>query len=223
MSGKLLLWLSFISMLLIQTTGFTYYNCEPDGNFTTNSTYRRNLDTALSTLPTTNTGLGFFNYSAGQGSDRVNSAALCRGDINQDVCRSCLNDSVVNLREVCPNQKGAVGYYDECWLRYTNNAILGNTDLNSGLILYNIQNASDLDGFNEVVRPLLNNLIDDAAAGGSLRKFASGITTGPDGITLYGLVQCTPDLSRLQCSDCLQNSITGFYLKYGGRIGVKSD
>ncbi|KAI7740181.1 hypothetical protein M8C21_023468, partial [Ambrosia artemisiifolia] len=187
------------------------------GNFTTNSTYHKNLDFVLSTLPTTNTGLGFFNYSAGQGRDRINSAALCRGDIEPRLCRSCLNDSVVRLREMCPYQKGAVGYYDECWLSYSNKTVLGDT--RGGLILYNSQNASDRDRFFGALRPLLNELQRDAAAGGSLRKFASGNTSGPDSITIYGLVQCTPDLSGSQCTDCLETEINNYLVSVVGSIG----
>ncbi|KAK9062815.1 hypothetical protein SSX86_020005 [Deinandra increscens subsp. villosa] len=211
--------LSIISILLIKTTGtdFLHYSCDTDGNYTTNSTYRKNLDITLSTLPATTNGFGFFNSSTGRGTDRVNSAALCRGDLEPALCRSCLNDSVVRLREVCPNQKGAVGYYDECWLRYSNKTILGNTGEDDGVFLRNTQNASDPDGFSRATRLLLNELRDDAAAGGSLRKFASGNTTGP--ATINGLVQCTPDLSGPKCSDCLDKAIRGFFVQFGGHIG----
>ncbi|KAK9062791.1 hypothetical protein SSX86_019981 [Deinandra increscens subsp. villosa] len=156
-----LLRLSIISILLLKTTGadFMYYSCETDGNYTTNSTYRRNLDITLSTLPATNTGFGFFNSSTGQGTDTVNSAALCRGDVEPALCRSCLNNSVVRLREVCPNQKGAIIYYDECWLKYTNNTILGNTAQGGGVFSFNTQNVSDQARFNFAPGALLNRLV----------------------------------------------------------------
>ncbi|XP_076894741.1 cysteine-rich receptor-like protein kinase 15 [Bidens hawaiensis] len=224
LAGKLLFWLSFISLLSIKTTTLAqvYYICEEDSNHTTNSTYQRNLHTVLSILPRTNTGLGFFNYSAGQDSDTVYSAALCRGDINPDECLSCLNDSVAYLRDLCPNQKGAIVYYDYCWLNYDYNTILGNPDDDSTQVfLYNVQNASDSDGFNKVVRPVLNELIDQAAGGDSLRKFATTNRTGPDFTTLYGLVQCIPNLSGQQCTDCLQAAVSDVFFKRGGRIGVK--
>nr|KAJ0210096.1 hypothetical protein LSAT_V11C400202690 [Lactuca sativa] len=47
--------------------------------------------------------------------------------------------------------------------------------------------------------PLLKRLTADAAAGGSLQKLAAGNTTIPPFSTIYGLVQCTPDLSEAQC------------------------
>ncbi|KAI7755433.1 hypothetical protein M8C21_019912 [Ambrosia artemisiifolia] len=217
--GKLLLRLSFIFMLSTKTTSFTYYYCEKDGNFTTNSTYRTNLYTALSTLPTTNTGLGFFNQSIGQGSDRVYTSALCRGDINPDACDSCLNNSLVNLPEMCPNQKGAIGYHDACLLYYSNKSIFGNTS-GGGVILYNAQNASDRDRFTVAPGPLLNKLIVEAAGGGLLRKFSSSNTTEPgSNITIYGLVQCIPYLTGPQCSDCLKNALDVFVSQYSWSIG----
>ncbi|KAJ0085752.1 hypothetical protein Patl1_07127 [Pistacia atlantica] len=34
--------------------------------------------------------------------------ALCRGDVKPDICRSCINDSSLELSKLCPNQKEAV-------------------------------------------------------------------------------------------------------------------
>ncbi|KAI3732093.1 hypothetical protein L1987_63290 [Smallanthus sonchifolius] len=225
LAGKLVLCLSsFIFIHLIHTTTLAqpdllYHICENTANYTANSTYQRNLNTALSTLPTTNNGFGFYNLSTGQGNDTVNSVALCRGDVNPDVCRSCLNDSVVMLRRLCPNQKEAVGYYDNCLLKYSNEVILGNIGRKIYVYLANTQNSTDIDGFNGALGPLLRTLRVDAAAGGGLEKFASGNTTGPGFSTIYGLVQCTPDLSELQCSDCLEDIINRIALYFNGKVG----
>nr|GEV23287.1 putative gnk2-like domain-containing protein [Tanacetum cinerariifolium] len=92
---------------------FRYHIYGENGNYTRNSTYQRTLDTTLSTLPNTNNGFGFFNFSAGESSsaERVYSVALCQGDLEPDVCRGCINDSIIKLPQLCPNQKEAVGYY----------------------------------------------------------------------------------------------------------------
>ncbi|KAI3797544.1 hypothetical protein L1987_32802 [Smallanthus sonchifolius] len=119
---------------------------------------------------------------------------------------------------MCPNQKGAVGYYDECLLNYSNKTISGTTG-DRIAILSNDQNASDVDRFNAALALLLNELRNDVAAGGLLRKFASGNTTGANSVTIYGLVQCTPDLSGPHCSNCLENQINTFMVQYGGKIG----
>ncbi|XP_024988592.1 LOW QUALITY PROTEIN: putative receptor-like protein kinase At4g00960 [Cynara cardunculus var. scolymus] len=227
LAGKLLLWFSFVFMYLIDTTvlaqpNFIYHDCTESGNFTRNGTYERNLAATLLALPTTNSGFGFYNLSSGQGSDTVNSIALCRGDVEPNVCRSCLNDSILKLRLLCPNQKEAIGYYDYCLLRYSNQTILGNTQRPPSLFLFNTQNASDQDGFNRALRPLMNPLTLDAAAGGPLIKFATGNTTTPDFTRIYGLVQCTPDLTEGQCSSCLEDAINRSVISFRGAIGGQS-
>ncbi|KAI3718763.1 hypothetical protein L6452_19646 [Arctium lappa] len=227
LAGKLLLWSSFVFIYLINTTTlaqpeFISYDCVESGNFTRNSTYQRNLDDTLAALPNTNSGFGFYNRSTGQGNDRVNSIALCRGDVEPSLCRSCLNDSIVKLREICPNQKEAIGYYDNCMLKYSNETVLGNTGIRFYVFLANNQNASDQDGFNRALRPLMNRLRGNASAGGPLLKFATGNTTGPNFDTIYGLVQCTPELNEMQCSRCLADAISVFGNSYSARIGGRT-
>ncbi|KAM0025639.1 putative Gnk2-like domain-containing protein [Helianthus debilis subsp. tardiflorus] len=126
---KLLFWFSLIYICLTITTTLAqsklvYKCCKNTENYTINSAYQRNLYTALSTLSTTNSGLGFFNFSAGQGNNTAYSIALCRGDVNPDECSRCLNDSIVNLQKLCPNQQEAMAFYHKCLLQYSNNALL---------------------------------------------------------------------------------------------------
>ncbi|XP_076925045.1 cysteine-rich receptor-like protein kinase 25 [Bidens hawaiensis] len=228
-SRTLILWLTVSFIYLTNTftraqPEYIHHVCENATNYTRNSTYQRNLITAFSALPSTNSGLGFFNSSSGQGIDRVNSVALCRGDINLDMCLSCLNSSIVNLQQLCPNQKEAIVYYDYCSLRYSNQTISGNVNTPRGTtwLMWNFRNATNKDQFNGDLRPLLIELRADAAAGGSLKKFASGNRTGPDFTTIYGLVQCNPDLSSLECSDCLEDAVNRFGLRYSGSVGGRT-
>ncbi|KAD3641952.1 hypothetical protein E3N88_31176 [Mikania micrantha] len=224
-AGKHLLWIFLTFTHLINTVtvaqpDFRYYVCGDGDNYTRNSTYQRNLDTTLSELPLTNSGLGFFNLSSGQGNNRVNSAALCQGDMEPDLCLACINDSIIKLREVCPNQKEAVGYYGRCLLKYSDAAVTGNIQTNDSGIVINVQSASNVDQFIEDLDSLMDKLKADAAAGGSLLKFATGNTTTSDFMTIYGLVQCTPDLSGTQCSDCLEFAHDEYVASgSGGKIG----
>ncbi|XP_071706846.1 cysteine-rich receptor-like protein kinase 10 [Rutidosis leptorrhynchoides] len=204
---------------LAQPPDFLSYFCDNASNYTTNSIFERNLDTALSTLPTTNSGLGFFNTSVGLGTNTVNSIALCRGDVNLDICQSCLNDSIIKLRQVCPNQKEGIGYYDYCMLKYSNQTILGQTGIRFYVFLANTQNASDINQFNGYLAPLLSDLRKQAAAGGPLRKYASNSTRGLGVSNIYALEQCTPDLSETQCNSCLEDLVNKIGDFFNGRIG----
>ncbi|KAL6555022.1 hypothetical protein OROGR_006280 [Orobanche gracilis] len=54
----------------------------------------------------------------------------------------------------------------------------------------------------------MDSLIKRAASGDSSRKYATASVVVPNNYqTIYGLVQCRPDLSGIECSGCLNESI----------------
>ncbi|KAK1375181.1 Cysteine-rich RLK 29 [Heracleum sosnowskyi] len=188
--------------------------CGTNGNYTTNNVYNKNLDSALADLNSaaSTSNSGFYNASAGVNFDRANALVLCRGDVQLDICRSCVKESITNLRELCPNQKEAVEWYDECMLRYSDNPVLYNLviePINSGR---NGTNASDSNQYDQDLRALLDGLKDKVIQ----QKFATGKKSGPNFLTIYALMQCTPDLSSTQCSDCLDEVIRAISLRCFG-------
>ncbi|GJW69678.1 putative receptor-like protein kinase, partial [Tanacetum coccineum] len=64
-----------------------------------------------------------------------------------------------------------------------------------------------IDQFNEALRALMDKLLAETVNGGPLRKFATGNMRGPDFKTIYGLMQCTPDISKEACNFCLDQTI----------------
>eukprot|EP00258_Populus_trichocarpa_P021021 XP_024437040.1 putative receptor-like protein kinase At4g00960 isoform X12 [Populus trichocarpa] len=210
-SSKLVLLLSFFYILLHQPSltaaqpNFNNYNCNYNntGNYTTNSTYQRNLNSLLSSLASdTQIDYGFYNLSVGEFPDRVNAIALCRGDVAVDVCRSCVNDSTHKILEVCPNKMEAFGVYELCMIRYSNRSIFGVVNEEPSIYRANRQNVLDVTLFNQALQTLFARLQAKAASGNSLKKFATGNQSA--GVeTVYAIVQCTPDLSEGQCSSCL--------------------
>ncbi|XP_052301568.1 cysteine-rich receptor-like protein kinase 44 isoform X39 [Populus trichocarpa] len=210
-SSKLVLLLSFSYILLHQPSltaaqpNFNNYNCNYNntGNYTTNSTYQRNLNSLLSSLASdTQIDYGFYNLSVGEFPDRVNAIALCRGDVAVDVCRSCVNDSTHKILEVCPNKMEAFGVYELCMIRYSNRSIFGVVNEEPYIYRANRKNVLDVTLFNQALQTLFARLQAKAASGNSLKKFATGNQSA--GVeTVYAIVQCTPDLSKGQCSSCL--------------------
>jgi hypothetical protein len=64
----------------IRTVSLPCFN--EKGNYTSNSTYRANLNTLLASMSSnTEIDYGFLNFSAGETPNKVNAIALCRGDI----------------------------------------------------------------------------------------------------------------------------------------------
>uniref|UniRef100_A0A7N2QZ43 Gnk2-homologous domain-containing protein n=1 Tax=Quercus lobata TaxID=97700 RepID=A0A7N2QZ43_QUELO len=204
-----------------------YHFCIDNGNYTSNSTYKVNLNHLLSFL-TSNTQIdyGFYNISYGQDPDKVYALGLCRGDVKPDVCHSCLNNAT-NLTQLCPSQKEAIIWYDYCMLRYSFHNIFGIMEGSPAFYGWNYDNVSaNLNEFNQDLRTLLDSLRSQASAGGSLRKFAVGNATAPNFQTLYALMQCTPDLSQQTCSDCLVGVMGSISQccngKQGGRVIIPS-
>ena len=198
---------------VVRTSQDFHYCCDykqARGNYAANSPYQTNLNTLLSTL-TSNTDIdyGFYNFTNGENPDKVYAIGLCRGDINPDECRNCLKLSRATLTELCPVQKDAIGWYedDKCMLRYSDYKIFNKVEDGQTYYAGSEEIATDLDQFTKDLKNLMNTLKGKAASGDSRLKYDVGSIPGPDNKHIYGLVQCTPDLSGSECDDCLGRSI----------------
>ncbi|KAK8517350.1 hypothetical protein V6N12_032542 [Hibiscus sabdariffa] len=192
------------------------------GNYTANSAYQANLNTIFSHLTShPDFNYGFYNLSAGQNPNHVNAIALCREDRNQDECNTCLNETVSELRQLCPLYKEVVGWSEFCTLRYANRDLFGELETSPGSCLYNVQDVQNPDRFNQVLDNLLTNLSSLAAAGGPLRKYAADNSTVGVFQIVYAMVQCSPDLSEQECGDCLSVAKDGIGGCCLGKIGCR--
>lgn len=222
-----LLFLLFAVLIPIQASALLPYLFPPtcnnnSGNYTSNSTYKTNLNQVLSSLYSNTTiGYGFYYSSYGQNPDKVYAIGLCRGDVNPDDCRGCLKNSSTLLPQDCPNQKEAIGRCDQCMLRYSNSSIFGIMDTSFHVLVCDMQNVSAnyLAQFNDDVNILLNHLTSEAAAGGSLREYAAGSAITTDFKKIYALLQCTPDLSEQNCINCLLSAIAAVPNYCAGKVG----
>ncbi|KAF5196160.1 hypothetical protein FRX31_014253, partial [Thalictrum thalictroides] len=77
------------------------------------------------------------------------------------------------------------------------------------------QNVTTPDMFAEVLRALTTNLSSEAISSDSLNSmFEAGELSVGKNHTLYGLVQCTKDLSKESCQTCLESAkgdILGYF------------
>ncbi|KAM1033409.1 hypothetical protein FF1_036897 [Malus domestica] len=201
------------------TTNSTYQT-----NYTTNSTYQTDLNRLLSSLPSNENGNGYGFYNASYRLNSLNehiyAIGLCHGYVKAEDCRSCLNNSRHALLQHCPNRKEAIIWYDKCMLRFSNRSIYGVMETSPSFSFYNINNISS--SALEEREKLLESIRREAAAGGSLRKFAFGNTSTPTFQTIYALAQCTPDISEQKCSECLTGAFgvfgKKFYWNEGGLV-----
>ncbi|KAK4590143.1 hypothetical protein RGQ29_020620 [Quercus rubra] len=125
-----------------------------------------------------------------------------RKDIKQDDCLDCLKNASRVLPQNCPNRKEAIGWYDYCMIRFSDRSIFGIMEVNPSMFMWNTGSVSDQDGYKRQLQTLFESMRSEAASG-DIFKFAARTSLAPDLGRLYVLVQCTPDLSQKNCSDCL--------------------
>ncbi|KAK4590137.1 hypothetical protein RGQ29_020620 [Quercus rubra] len=194
-----------MSTLIAQATAqFLYHSCfNVRGNYTINSTYEANLNLVLSNISSnTQVENGFYPNSMGQDPDKVYAIGFCRKDIKQDDCLDCLKNASRVLPQNCPNRKEAIGWYDYCMIRFSDRSIFGIMEVNPSMFMWNTGSVSDQDGYKRQLQTLFESMRSEAASG-DIFKFAARTSLAPDLGRLYVLVQCTPDLSQKNCSDCL--------------------
>ncbi|CAO2842650.1 unnamed protein product [Amaranthus hypochondriacus] len=194
-----------ISPTYCQLPNFTAFYCYTNGNYTNTSTYKTNLDTLFTTLSNTQTNSAFFyNLTIGNDPNKVYATALCGGDVTPQHCRDCLDNSINKLPETCPTQKAAFAWYDDCMLRYSNQTISGIRQDSPAIMIFTAQKVTDnVNEFNHVLGDLLKSIQNETAYGDSELKFATGSSDYGDFNKIYGMMQCSPDLSFRDCYNCL--------------------
>ncbi|GAU15359.1 hypothetical protein TSUD_04280 [Trifolium subterraneum] len=107
-------------------------------------------------------------------------------------------------------------------LRYSDRLILDVMEDVPNFASNNDNDSVDVNLSNEVVHNLLGNLTSRAVKGDSRLKYAASSLPGPKYEVIYGLVQCTPDLSESDCNSCLGESLQQIPSccnnKIGGRV-----
>ncbi|KZV21364.1 receptor-like protein kinase [Dorcoceras hygrometricum] len=196
-------------------------SCINNGNFTSASTYKANLDTLISSLPRNVNENGFYNASAGQAPDTAYASVLCRGDVQLETCRGCIRDAAASITSSCPNYKQAAMFNELCTLRYSDESMFGVMATLPGWFLWNQQNASSPEQFMADTRRLLDDLRGEAANGGSLRKVAAGNRSTADFQIVFAFVQCTPDLTPENCFSCLIGAASDIPKYCNSKIGCR--
>lgn len=177
--------------------------------YSSNSTYETNLQTLLNNLPANVGGLdGFYTNSSGQTPDTVTVATLCRGDVQLDVCRSCIQDATTNIlsrTSSCWHLRWAILYSDFCMLRYSDQPLFDIMDTSNGFTWSSDDNVTSPDTFTTDLMTLIDDLRGQASNGSFSRKVAAGNRSTSDySQTIYALVQCSPNLVPRDCVTCLR-------------------
>ncbi|KAK9077086.1 hypothetical protein SSX86_005422 [Deinandra increscens subsp. villosa] len=216
---SVLLLLLFVQMV-IGAAPLNHFCSTTSGNFTPYSPYDQSLNKLLGNLHYKTPPNGFGMGSVGQYQAQTFGLSLCRGDVSSEDCMSCFVNASAEIHKRCPNNKAATIWYDQCLLKYSDSNFFGKIDDQGTFYLLNVNNVSDPNLLNLATKRLLSDLSNTAYA--DPKMYAAGVTDLEGPKKLYGLVQCSRDLSSGDCKSCLDDAISHLPSccdgKEGGRV-----
>lgn len=219
-----MLWLLVIQLLLFLTFSLPtttsaaggappmYSNCPntPGGTYAPNSTYGSNLATLAAALIENATAYGSAAGWAGVAPpDVVYGVALCRGDSMGPICTERLTDAfnaAMNKSDtpICELHRNVTLYYDRHQLRFSDVDFLSGYSNEPEWVENNTNfvGTSVAAAFQGRVAGLLRTLTDAAASRPG--RYAAGEAWSMEiDRPVYGLVQCTRDMTTQLCNSCL--------------------
>ncbi|CAI9107321.1 OLC1v1006647C1 [Oldenlandia corymbosa var. corymbosa] len=177
-----------------------------------------NIDVVLAQLDAnTAKNDGFSISTYGQGKDTVYGLGQCRKDVNSSACSTCIHNAAGYIRQSCyysANSTDERIYYDSCLLRYSDQKFLGIFDPSIYINLPYGDKAHKVNKnpefFRKQVGILMNDIISQAIVPGNKGFFGKGSIAISASETVYGVVQCTQDVSTSTCSTCLNTGLSNF-------------
>ncbi|KAE9587889.1 hypothetical protein Lal_00002804 [Lupinus albus] len=225
-SSKLISTMLFsLTLSLILQSSFgadpLFHFCSNSENFTANSPYETNLKTLINSLIYKTPSTGFGIGSVGQYQNQpAYGLALCRGDVSTSECKTCVSEASKEIQNRCQYNKGGIIWYDYCMFKYLDTDFFGKIDNTNKFYMWNLNNVSDPATFNYNTKELLSQLGQKASV--NTKLYATGEVKLDKSKKLYGLTQCTRELSSIDCKKCLDDAISELPNccdgKEGGRV-----
>ncbi|XP_074307604.1 cysteine-rich repeat secretory protein 1-like [Silene latifolia] len=201
----------FLSIFLIKSTiaedqvSYLESFCSQDGHYKQGSEFQNNLDFLLSNLSSKATTNKFYNFTKGEGANKVYGLFLCNNFYIDEVCQDCILIAKGEIQRRCPFTEEAIVWYTECMLRYANRNIFSVNDISvfynaaGGPVKYSQYNQDMIDTFISVSH--------QATSGNSSTLSAATVIYVTNDISMACYVDCTPDLIPSNCDKCLQTGI----------------
>ncbi|XP_058072821.1 cysteine-rich receptor-like protein kinase 44 isoform X2 [Magnolia sinica] len=220
--------LLFSSLLLLSQDPIsaedpTFVFCSPEtSNYTSGSQFETNLNRLLPLLsPNGPTNLtSYYNATYGDDPNIVYGYSQCMSGATELECNECIKNSTVEIIQRCSNRMEAVIRYYKCILRYSNRPFFSVVDTTIRIELILLQDAENATIYNNKLGIMMRRLASEA--GSKLSKFTTGTTDLNDFQKIYGLAQCTRDLSAGDCTACLEGMISRIPIccenKKGGNV-----
>lgn len=172
-----------------------------------NSSWTVNLNSVFSSLEANvNLNKGFYRAEAGESSDKIYGLIQCRGDVSQSGCQECTRESLALATKNCDGSKSVVIWQEWCYFRYSNASFYGVWEKSGSAT----SNDTSLDDPDVAAKGMAMMTGLAAAAPNETLMFDKSEMDDGKGGKRYGLAQCSRDLGKLACRDCLGYFLKGF-------------
>ncbi|RZC44014.1 hypothetical protein C5167_036963 [Papaver somniferum] len=198
------------------------------------NTYRSNLNLLLSSLTNsfnrTIIRNGYYNDTIGRKPNTAYGYYQCRGDLTLEECRYNVDLAAKEVLAIgrCPNSTEAMITYKELVaLKFSDQSIFSVMRDAPSFPLPNANSVTNPDEFNPGLGKLVNNILEKVASNGvsntssstNRNLYATGSIDVSSSQKIYGLAQCSADLSVENCTQCLRGKIDDYRKSYSGRVG----
>lgn len=178
------------------------------GNYTEGSTFERNRKSLFDSLVEGANQTGFNSSVYGESPDKIYGLFQCRADMTVDQCYTCWQLATTTIQQECGRTVGSRTWPFHCFLRYQNYSFIGQMQTDS---VINVEGFGGDTGvfiptdFQAAAKNLLNNLSGEAAPQTNRSAFGTALDSLSQ--TIYGLVQCSRDITTADCTTCLSYAI----------------
>ncbi|KAK9227214.1 hypothetical protein WN943_012263 [Citrus x changshan-huyou] len=159
------------------------------------------------------------NASVGDNPDKVYGLFLCRFDVSHQVCQNCIFDAIDILVESCNGTKEATIWYDICMVRYSNNFFATTLETSPFLCVQNENYTKEPDKFTQILNQTFNDVIRNATSSDS--KNAAQTVNISSFDALQTTAHCIPDLSKSDCTVCLNSAVAQIPTCSKGKLGAR--
>eukprot|EP00253_Pinus_taeda_P029351 PITA_29351 len=208
-ASSLLIGLIIVVVNITTMTGATTYNCNGRSEYTEGSTFESNLNIVFDRLVQGAMQTGFNISVYGQSPDKVYALLQCREDMTVDQCYNCSQFATHMLKQNCSPATGGSIWPFHCFLRYENYNFIGQMDTSLGSIYYDdFTGDTGVDIPNKTFQADVKDFLNKLSAEAALETKRSALSiTDSSSQNIYGLVQCTRDISSKDCTTCLSIAI----------------
>uniref|UniRef100_A0A7N0ZR26 Gnk2-homologous domain-containing protein n=1 Tax=Kalanchoe fedtschenkoi TaxID=63787 RepID=A0A7N0ZR26_KALFE len=176
---------------------YIYGGCS-NVKYSSNSSYKRNLENALTSMVNSATFQPYNNVTVESSNPQevVYGLYQCRGDIAMPDCAACVQEAVSQFSWLCPDQNcGGVIQMEGCFVKYDNDSFLSKQDKQVVM-----RKCGPTDGYDDQVKSTRDGVLAGLLNSGQLYRASASEN-------IQSVAQCTGDLNPSQCQDCLTEAI----------------